>query len=91
MAHLEHFERLLMENVDLKQGFDFGCFQDELKLWHSRITGNIISLALETTYGNQVKAAQLLGITPRALRYHLKKAGEEGSGALTGEPAAERE
>ncbi len=74
---LGRFEDMLTGGLDLKEGFDFGGFQEDLKLWRDRVAGRLIELALEITFGNQVKAAELLGITPRALRYHLEKAQQE--------------
>ncbi len=70
---LSGFEELLTAGIDLKEGFNFGDFQEDLKSWRDRVAGQIIERALEITFGNQVKAAELLGITPRALRYHLDK------------------
>ncbi|NMD41798.1 MAG: sigma-54-dependent Fis family transcriptional regulator [Firmicutes bacterium] len=74
---LAGFEELLTAGLDLKEGFDFNNFQEELKLWRERVSGQLIEQALELTFGNQVKAAELLRITPRALRYHLEKSKEE--------------
>ena len=74
---LGRFEEMLTAGLDLKEGFDFNSFQEDLKLWRERVAGRLIELALEITYGNQVKAAELLGITPRALRYYLEKAQQE--------------
>ncbi|NLA27408.1 MAG: sigma-54-dependent Fis family transcriptional regulator [Firmicutes bacterium] len=74
---LGRFEYLLTAEVDLKEGFDFSSLQEDLKTWRERVAGRIIELALEITFGNQVKAAELLGITPRALRYYLEKAKQE--------------
>ncbi len=70
---LAGFEELLTTGLDLKEGFDFNNFQEDLKLWRERVSGQLIEQALELTFGNQVKAAELLRITPRALRYHLEK------------------
>jgi DNA-binding NtrC family response regulator len=72
---LGQFEEVLMTNLNFKfkQGFAFNSFQNELKSWHDHIIKKIISEALETTYGNQIKAAEILNITPRALRYYLKE------------------
>ncbi len=66
---LDQFEELLLKNLNLKQGFAFNSFQNDLKNWHDHIIKKIITEALETTYGNQLKAASLLNISPRALRY----------------------
>lgn len=74
---LNRFEELLAAEIDLKEGFDFAGFQEDLKSWRERVAGQIIELALEITYGNQVKAAELLRITPRALRYYLEKTKRE--------------
>jgi len=74
---LEQFEELLTAGVDLKEGFDFAAFQEDLKSWREIAAGRVIEQALETTYGNQVKAAELLKITPRALRYYLEKTKQE--------------
>ncbi|HOL17736.1 MAG TPA: sigma-54 dependent transcriptional regulator [Bacillota bacterium] len=74
---LEQFTREALEHLDLKEGFDFSSFQEDLKAWTNSFYGQLMASALETTFGNQVKAAKLLGITPRALRYYLEKAGEK--------------
>lgn len=74
---LAGFEELLTSEIDLKEGFDFNSFQEDLKSWRDRVAGRIIEQALEITFGNQVKAAELLKITPRALRYHLEKSKRE--------------
>ncbi len=71
---LDDFEELLSAGLDLKKGFDFNNFQEDLKLWREQVAARLIERALEITFGNQVKAAKLLGITPRALRYYLEKA-----------------
>lgn len=76
-GQLEIFERILTSETDLRGGFDFNDFQEDLKRWRERVGGLIIGQALETTYGNQVKAAELLKVTPRALRYYLGKAKPE--------------
>lgn len=68
---LAGFEELLAAGIDLKEGFDFNDFAEDLKAWRELVAGQIIDQALELTFGNQVKAAELLRITPRALRYHL--------------------
>ena len=74
---LTGFEELLAAGLELKEGFDFNDFQEDLKSWRERVTGQIIEQALELTFGNQSKAAELLKITPRALRYHLEKSRQE--------------
>ncbi len=66
------WEKLLLE-VDLRKGFNFTGFQDDFKQWNRQLLWAIINQALKTTFGNQSKAAELLGITPRALRYYLKE------------------
>jgi two-component system, NtrC family, response regulator len=71
---LETFELNLYEAINFREGFDFELFSREISLWRDELLARIIENALEDTYGNQVKAAKLLGITPRALRYHLQKA-----------------
>jgi two-component system NtrC family response regulator len=70
---LAQFEELFLKNLTFKQGFALSSFQDDLKGWHSNLIKKIITEALQTTYGNQLKAAKLLNITPRALRYYLKE------------------
>lgn len=74
---LAQFEEAAVQKLEIKEGFDFTGFQEDLKSWSSRVAGLIINLALEQTFGNQVKAADLLGITPRALRYYLQKINRE--------------
>lgn len=63
----------LLLKIDPREGFNLAGFQDDLKQWNRRLVWAIIDLALKTTFGNQSKAAELLGITPRALRYYLKE------------------
>jgi two-component system NtrC family response regulator len=70
---LNEFETQLLETLRLKEGFAFNDFYQSMKEWNDRLNKKIIAKALEETYDNQVKAAELLGITPRALRYYLKK------------------
>jgi two-component system NtrC family response regulator len=70
---LEQFEELLTTGLDLKEGFDFASFQEDLKAWRDKVSAQLVEQALEVTYGSQVKAAELLKITPRALRYYLEK------------------
>ena len=73
---LEQLMQTLLEKINFREGFPFEEVYQSLNRWRDRIAGEIIACALEETYGNQVKAAQLLGITPRALRYHLQKSRE---------------
>ncbi|NLZ39180.1 MAG: sigma-54-dependent Fis family transcriptional regulator [Firmicutes bacterium] len=70
---LAQFEEKFLETLRIEEGFDFNGFYESFKNWSSELNKKIIQKALEETYGNQVKAAELLNITPRALRYHLKK------------------
>ncbi len=70
---LTQFEEIFLENLDLQEGFDLGVIQDDLQAWCTRIVKQTITRSLSTTFGNQSRAAKLLGITPRALRYHLKE------------------
>ncbi len=70
---LSEFEDLLLKGLDFREGVDFNGLQDNLKDWHDHITRKIIEEALVTTYRNQTRAAGLLKITPRALRYYLKE------------------
>ncbi|MDW7738600.1 MAG: sigma-54 dependent transcriptional regulator [Bacillota bacterium] len=67
------FENILFKTINYRRGFNFELFSNEINCWRDNLMAKIIENALEDTYGNQVKAAQLLGITPRALRYHLQK------------------
>ncbi len=71
---LESFQEALFESIKIRDGFDFDLFCRDINQWRDSLIAGIIEAALEDTYGNQVKAAKLLGITPRALRYHLQKA-----------------
>ncbi len=73
-ALLDQFERDLFASITFREGFDFESFNLSISSWRDCLLGNLIEKALDDTYGNQVKAAELLGITPRALRYHLQKA-----------------
>ncbi len=70
---LKQYEDALIETINFRQGFDFEQFNEEISTWRDHLLSLIIENALNDTYGNQVKAANLLGITPRALRYHLHK------------------
>ena len=70
---LERFEESLLGSINFREGFAFESFSREISTWRDELVANIIENALEDTYNNQVKAARLLGITPRALRYHLQK------------------
>ena len=70
---LDRFEEIICEAINFRQGFDFEQFSKEINQWRDLLIARIIENALEDTYDNQVKAARLLGITPRALRYHLQK------------------
>ena len=66
---LQQFEELLLEKLEIKKGFDLKTLQESLKGWVDRLSSQIIAKALEATYDNQTKAARLLHITPRTLRY----------------------
>lgn len=70
---LEQFEESFLKNISFREGFDFRAFSQQMGDWRDKFLVRIIEEALDDTYGNQVKAAELLGITPRALRYHLQK------------------
>lgn len=70
---LEEFNNTLLGDLDIKKGIDLNLVQEDLKNWSDNTIKKIISNALDITYGSQVKAAALLGITPRALRYYLKE------------------
>jgi two-component system NtrC family response regulator len=70
---LEQYEVTLFEGIHFRKGFDFELFSGALNDWRDELLARIIESAVDDTYGNHVKAAKLLGITPRALRYHLQK------------------
>jgi len=70
---LTQFDQALLESITFRDGFPFETFNNTLSAWKDRMVAQIIESAIEDTYGNQAKAANLLGITPRALRYHLQK------------------
>ncbi|HHT46449.1 MAG TPA: sigma 54-interacting transcriptional regulator [Firmicutes bacterium] len=70
---LEEFNKTLIDNLEIKNGIDLNLLQEDLKCWSDNTIKRIISNALDLTYGSQVKAAALLGITARALRYYLKE------------------
>ncbi len=72
---LQEFEKTVNSNLEIEKGFDFYGLQNDLKEWENLILKKIIARALKATYYNQVKAARLLGITPRALRYYYKEKG----------------
>ncbi len=77
---LVRFEKTLLESVNFRDGFDFEYFYRDINRWRDLIIARLIENALEATYGNQSGAAKLLGITPRALRYHLHKTGRHSEG-----------
>ncbi len=70
---LNQFEDNLFNAITFREGFDFELFNTDISNWRDDLLAALIEKALEDTYGNQVKAAELLKITPRALRYHLQK------------------
>lgn len=70
---LEQIEEKLIHTLNEQKTLDFNNLYKYLKQWNDRITKKVVEEALRETYGNQVKAAKLLGITPRALRYYLGK------------------
>ncbi len=70
---LDTFRDELLAGIVFREGFPFEKFNRELSMWRDDLIATVIESALEDTYNNQVKAARLLGITPRALRYHLQK------------------
>ncbi|MGM0688758.1 MAG: sigma-54-dependent transcriptional regulator [Bacillota bacterium] len=70
---LGRFEKTLYDSIRFREGFEFEIFSREISNWRDELAAKIIENALEDTYNNQAKAAKLLGITPRALRYHLQK------------------
>lgn len=70
---LSQFEAEFFSSLKIKEGFDFNGFYESFKDWSNKLNKKVIAKALEETYDNQIKAAELLGITARALRYHLKK------------------
>jgi two-component system NtrC family response regulator len=70
---LEEFNNILLDNLEIKNGIDLNLLQEDLKYFSDNTIKKIIGSALDLTYGSQVKAAALLGITARALRYYLKE------------------
>ncbi len=74
---IDYFESKFLPNINFREGFDFNQFTSKISSCNNAMIAKVIEAALEDTYGNQVKAAKLLGITPRALRYHLQKTKEE--------------
>ncbi len=74
---LDHFESIFISKINFREGFNFDQFNNEINSWRNTMVAKVIEAALEDTYGNQVKAAKLLGITPRALRYHLQKSKDQ--------------
>ncbi len=73
---IDHFESAFLPKINFREGFDFKYFLSDINKCSDVMVVKVIEAALEDTYGNQVKAAKLLGITPRALRYHLQKSKE---------------
>jgi two-component system NtrC family response regulator len=61
----EQIEDHLIKAVRKQKEYDFSSVHEDLKHWSARVTRKIIQEALDETYGNQVKAAKLLGITPQ--------------------------
>lgn len=78
---LAEFEHTLLQAINFREGFAFEQFNREISAWKSKLIAGIIENALQDTYENQVKAAEILGITPRALRYHLQKGKSKNDGA----------
>ncbi len=74
---LDHFELAFLSKIKIREGFDFNQFLSDINNCNNAMVAKVIAAALEDTYGNQVKAARLLGITPRALRYHLQKSRDQ--------------
>lgn len=66
---LKDFENEAVNNIEIKQGLDLNVFIAELKNLESNLTTTLIEAALRETLGDKKKAASLLGITPRTLRY----------------------
>jgi two-component system NtrC family response regulator len=59
----------MVEQVDIPAGFDVQGFLDELKKSVSRNMRNLISRALQESYGQYPRAAEWFRTTPRVLRY----------------------
>ncbi len=74
---LDHFESAFLSKIKFREGFDFNQFLSDINDCNNAMVAKVIEAALEDTYGNQAKAAKLLGITPRALRYHLQKSRDQ--------------
>ncbi len=74
---LDHFESAFLSKIKFREGFDFNQFLSDINDCNNAMVARVIEAALEDTYGNQAKAAKLLGITPRALRYHLQKSRDQ--------------
>ncbi len=74
---LDHFESAFLSKIKFREGFDFNQFLSDINDCNNAMVTRVIEAALEDTYGNQAKAAKLLGITPRALRYHLQKSRDQ--------------
>ncbi len=74
---LDHFESAFLSKIIFREGFDFNQFLSAIDNCNNAMVAKVIEAALEDTYGNQVKASRLLGITPRALRYHLQKSKDQ--------------
>ncbi len=74
---LDHFESAFLSKIKFREGYDFNQFLSDINDCNNAMVARVIEAALEDTYGNQAKAAKLLGITPRALRYHLQKSRDQ--------------
>lgn len=70
---IETLVERIIDEVDVRRGVNLPIILDNLKMAESRLAKGIIHKALRETMGDRQKASELLGITPRVLRYLLKE------------------
>jgi len=72
-ALFAQFERRIEEAADPAKGADLPALMSRLDDFETRVARRIIESALRETMGDRRKAAEMLGITPRRLRYLLRE------------------
>jgi two-component system response regulator PilR (NtrC family) len=74
---LSHFQKNRIERIDERRTNDLTSEGINLSEVMTRIEKDYILKAIEMTHGSKQKAAELLGINMRSLRYRLQKLGLE--------------
>jgi len=69
--------KAFLGSVDLTKGFPFEQLMEKLRKAELEVGKALITQALKECMGDQRAAAQLLGISPRELRYQLRERGKE--------------